>query len=267
MDDESGMEPAKPTSPESPLGPQNPAISPPIAPPSLFDLLAAQISKKSRTRSTLAMAPKYYHDDPDWADVTPLPQDDGGLHPLAAINYTEEYSEAMSYLRALMAANEFSARALTLTEHIISMNPAHYTVWLYRAKVLSETGANLREEIEWLNPTALQHLKNYQIWHHRQTIIDKLGSADGEADFISSMLEQDSKNYHVWSYRQWLVKRFGIFDKGELSWTEGMIADDVRNNSAWNHRYYIVVGARAGEGVTEDIVQREIEYVQAESWG
>ena len=73
--------------------------------------------------------PKYYHDDEAWADIEPLPQDDGGLHPLAAIAYTEEYSEAMGYLRAVMAKNEFSERVLGLTEHIISMNPAHYTVW------------------------------------------------------------------------------------------------------------------------------------------
>lgn len=73
--------------------------------------------------------PKFYHDDEAWADVEPLPQDDGGLHPLAAIAYSDEYSEAMGYLRAIMARNEFSERVLGLTEHIISMNPAHYTVW------------------------------------------------------------------------------------------------------------------------------------------
>lgn len=73
--------------------------------------------------------PKYYHDDEVWQDVEPLPQDDGGLHPLAAIAYSEEYSEAMAYLRAVMAKNEFSERVMGLTEHIISMNPAHYTVW------------------------------------------------------------------------------------------------------------------------------------------
>jgi protein farnesyltransferase/geranylgeranyltransferase type-1 subunit alpha len=73
--------------------------------------------------------PKYYDEDEAWADVEPLPQDDGGLHPLAAIAYTEEYSQAMGYLRAVMVKNEFSERALALTEHIISMNPAHYTVW------------------------------------------------------------------------------------------------------------------------------------------
>ena len=71
----------------------------------------------------------YYHDDPAWDDVEPIPQDDGGLHPLAAIAYTDEYSEAMGYLRAVMAKSEYSERVLGLTEHIISMNPAHYTVW------------------------------------------------------------------------------------------------------------------------------------------
>lgn len=70
-----------------------------------------------------------YADDPAWADVIPLPQDDGGPNPLAAISYTPEYSEAMSYLRAVMAANEHSERVLDLTEDIIDMNPAHYTVW------------------------------------------------------------------------------------------------------------------------------------------
>jgi protein farnesyltransferase/geranylgeranyltransferase type-1 subunit alpha len=73
--------------------------------------------------------PKYYDEDEAWADIEPLPQDDGGLHPLAAIAYSEEYSQAMGYLRAVMAKNEFSQRVMALTEHIISMNPAHYTVW------------------------------------------------------------------------------------------------------------------------------------------
>ena len=70
-----------------------------------------------------------YEQSEEWKDVVPIPQDEGGPNPLAAIAYTEEYSEAMSYLRAVMADNEQSERALRLTEHIIDMNPAHYTVW------------------------------------------------------------------------------------------------------------------------------------------
>ncbi|KAL5372483.1 hypothetical protein DPSP01_013468 [Paraphaeosphaeria sporulosa] len=205
----------------------------------------------------------YYHDDPAWGDVQPLAQDDGALHPLASIAYTDEYSEAMGYLRAVMAANEYSERVLALTEHIISMNPAHYTVWLYRAKALRETGADLAREIAWLNPTALQHLKNYQIWHHRQTIVDALGSPAGEADFIATMLEQDSKNYHVWSYRQWLVQRFDLFaSDDELRWTEAMIDDDVRNNSAWNHRWFLVVGGHGGRLESPRLAERELEYAK-----
>lgn len=70
-----------------------------------------------------------YSEDPEWADVTPLPQDDGGPNPLAQISYTDGYSEAMSYLRAVMATNEMSERVLKLTGDIIDLNAAHYTVW------------------------------------------------------------------------------------------------------------------------------------------
>lgn len=136
------------------------------------------------------------------------------------------------------------------------------TCRLYRAKTISELNKPLQDEIKWLNPTALKHLKNYQIWHHRQTIIDALGSPEGEADFVAQMLEKDEKNYHVWSYRQWLVKRFDLFDKPEeLQWTESMIEEDVRNNSAWNHRYYLVIGGREGKVPSQEVTQREIEYV------
>ena len=70
-----------------------------------------------------------YSDSEEWEVIVPVPQDDGGPNPLAAIAYTEEYSEAMSYLRAVMAKDEKSERILGLTEDIIHMNPAHYTVW------------------------------------------------------------------------------------------------------------------------------------------
>jgi protein farnesyltransferase/geranylgeranyltransferase type-1 subunit alpha len=63
-----------------------------------------------------------------WADVVPIPQDDGP-NPLVSITYKPEYSEAMDYLRAVMAAGEHSERVLDLTMDVICMNPAHYTVW------------------------------------------------------------------------------------------------------------------------------------------
>ena len=123
-----------------------------------------------------------YSDSQEWEDVVPIPQDDGCPNPLAAIAYTEEYSEAMSYLRAVMAMDEKSDRSLALTEDIIRLNPAHYTVWyidlghykanylqaycrLYRADMLFELKKDLLEELEWLNRISLKYIKNFQIWY------------------------------------------------------------------------------------------------------
>ena len=108
-----------------------------------------------------------YADSPEWADVTPIPLDEGpGPGPaLANIAYSDRYSGAMSYLRAIMAANEHSERGLDLTEDIISMNPAHYTVWLYRAKIIEKLNKDVYAELIWLESISFNHLKNYQIWY------------------------------------------------------------------------------------------------------
>ncbi|KAK0282793.1 CAAX geranylgeranyltransferase alpha subunit [Friedmanniomyces endolithicus] len=205
-----------------------------------------------------------YASDPAWSDIIPLPTDEGGTHPLAQIAYSADYAETMSYLRALMAANEFSPRALDLTEDLIDMNPAHYTVWLYRAQCLFALDSDLREELEWLSETALAHQKNYQIWHHRNLVVDRLGSCEGETGFVERMFERDAKNYHVWCYRQWLVRRFGLWEEGELEFTERMLGEDVRNNSAWNHRWFVVNGREGkGRGVEDpEIRAREVRFAE-----
>jgi protein farnesyltransferase/geranylgeranyltransferase type-1 subunit alpha len=159
------------------------------------------------------------------------------------------------------------------------MNPAHYTVWLYRARTLFELGSDLNGELEWLNEMAMSYQKNYQIWHHRNLIVDKLGDTKGDEEtraelikgeqaFVERMFEADAKNYHVWSYRQWLVKRFALWEGwGELEFTERMVGKDVRNNSAWNHRWYMINGspaATAGGGVKGDarIREREVTFAK-----
>ncbi|KAK6530026.1 CAAX geranylgeranyltransferase alpha subunit [Orbilia ellipsospora] len=214
-----------------------------------------------------------YSTDPRWADVTPLPQDDGE-NPLAQIAYAPEYTLAMSYLRAIMAANEHSSRVIHLTSDIIRMNAAHYTVWGYRFKTLmfldrsnsfedKSTGWSWswREELEWVGSIAKRYEKNYQIWHHRQLIIDHLDDATGERAVTEGMFELDSKNYHVWTYRQWLVQRFNLFDEEELATTARLLEEDVRNNSAWNHRYFIVFGKPGTDSATE-VLEREIEFAK-----
>ncbi|KAH7264484.1 hypothetical protein B0J15DRAFT_490927 [Fusarium solani] len=222
--------------------------------------------------------------DPEWDDVIPIPQNEPE-DALAQIAYPDDYAEAVSYLRAVMAADECSPRTLRLTEHVISMNPAHYTVWLFRFKIISVLKLSIPDEIKWLNEVALSNLKNYQIWNHRQLLMDyyyplieeddatvrKL--ARSETQFITTMLAEDAKNYHVWSYRQYLVGKLSMWTMSELLSTQNHIEEDVRNNSAWSHRFYIVfsdpTASTSGSGPTEsdprvpaETIDREIKYAK-----
>jgi len=193
---------------------------------------------------------------------------------------------AMGYLRAVMAAKEHSDRVMELTEHIISLNPAHYTVWLYRASTLFTLKKSIREELEWVNKVAIENEKNYQIWHHRQILIDSLYPsiasdpaeiaelAHSELNFMTLMFDADSKNYHVWSYRQYLVRKLNLFNDIELESVEELLRTDVRNNSAWSHRFFIVFSnpdystpnskpTEADPAIPKSILDREIEYAKA----
>ncbi|KAI0851616.1 protein prenylyltransferase [Daldinia vernicosa] len=225
-----------------------------------------------------------YELDPDWDDVVPIPQ----IEPegaLAAIAYPDEYAEAMSYLRAVMAAKEYSPRCLRLTERIISLNPAHYTVWLYRLSIVQALNISIPDEIEWLNEVSLAHIKNYQIWNHRQQLMEHYypaivtvpsevaDLANSERQFLEKMLQLDTKNYHVWSYRQYIVRKLGMWGDAELQSIETLIHEDVRNNSAWSHRFFVVFSDPAyatpdshatehDPKIPDAIVDREIEYAQ-----
>ncbi|KAL2870879.1 bifunctional protein farnesyltransferase/protein geranylgeranyltransferase [Aspergillus lucknowensis] len=230
-----------------------------------------------------------YASDPEWASIQPIPLNDGsetGTVPLATIAYSDEYLEATSYLRAVMAANELSERALQLTEHVISMNPAHYTVWIYRAKIIFALNKDRNGELEWLNGVSLKYLKNYQIWHHRQVIMSSRDHfptlPPKEMDFLMEMFAQDSKNYHVWTYRHWLVRHFELWDSPrEIADINSLLNSDVRNNSAWSHRYMLRFGPRNDQPdggmvnadgpptekgrlavVDEDLVDEELQFAQ-----
>lgn len=101
-------------------------LTTPLSALAFYNYLDPALSTSTSTSTCSSMS--LYSLDPEWEDVVPLPQDDG-VQPLAQIAYTEEYAEAMSYLRAVMAKDEMSERVLKVTEDVIDMNPAHYTVW------------------------------------------------------------------------------------------------------------------------------------------
>ncbi|KAI9475945.1 MAG: hypothetical protein EXX96DRAFT_575220 [Benjaminiella poitrasii] len=204
------------------------------------------------------MTDMLYSENPEWKDVTPVPQDDGP-NPLVPIAYAKDYSDAMDYFRAVTRTNEKSERVLKLIEDIIDRNPAHYTVWNYRQQVLFALNSDLQKEMDFIDEIAGDQIKNYQIWHHRQVIVDRLNDGSRELAFINAILDEDPKNYHGWSYRQWAVKRFGLWE-GELEFTNDLLVYDVRNNSAWNYRYYILFNNP--QMPSEELIQSEIKFTE-----
>lgn len=193
----------------------------------------------------------------------------------------------MDLFRALKRTHggevELSERALALTEHLVRINPAIYTVWNYRSAVLVKMGqqegakSRLVSELDFLDSLAHENMKNYQVWcvgmrrltlharQHRRLIVSALGDPSRELAFTADNLSLDSKNYHTWAYRQWVLSYFGgmggsvasssvgagmgayphLWD-GELDYVEQMLDEDVRNNSAWNHRWFCVFSRNAG---------------------
>jgi protein farnesyltransferase/geranylgeranyltransferase type-1 subunit alpha len=137
--------------------------------------------------------------------------------------------------------------------------------------------ADLVDELEFIDIIAEDNPKNYQVYHHRQRIIEamaKLGTADFERElqFTQELILADNKNYHVWSYRfhtpsfvrligrQWLVKHFDLSASLEVAFTTKLIEEDILNNSAWSHRYYTLFG----NGASEETLQKGEEYVDSE---
>lgn len=191
-----------------------------------------------------------YSTSVDWADVVPVPLDDAADAP-ARISYSPEYAEASAYFRAILRCAELSPRALALTEHMIKLNPSFFAAWQHRRSCVEALSTSLADDMALTGSIIARTAKNYQVWHHRRWLVDRLGSTcvPGELELTARQLDDDAKNYHVWSHRQWIVARFREFDR-EFPFIEALLEADVRNNSAWNHRWFVVTHqAAAAAGV------------------
>ncbi|KAJ1422630.1 hypothetical protein B484DRAFT_332146, partial [Ochromonadaceae sp. CCMP2298] len=193
-----------------------------------------------------------------WADVTPVPQEDGP-NPVVKINYSAEFTKLMDIFRAVVLLGEYSERALDLTEELLEQNAANYSVWQYRRQCLQTLCSDLTEELEYMDGFSLGNPKNYQIWHHRRCVVALLRDGRGELAFTRAVFEVDAKNYHAWAHRQWALRTFGLW-KGELRFVEQCLEEDVRNNSAWNQRWFCVHSGPEGPCVSEAVVQREVDF-------
>lgn len=116
--------------------------------------------------------------------------------------------DVYDYFRAILISEEKSERALELTVDCIWLNPANYTVWTYRREILQVLDSDLREELKYIDFMIKHNSKNYQVWHHRQVIVEWLKDPSHELDFTKLILEKDAKNYHAWQHRQWVIKTF-----------------------------------------------------------
>ncbi|KAF9132241.1 CAAX geranylgeranyltransferase alpha subunit [Mortierella sp. GBA39] len=243
-----------------------------------------------------------FYQMPEWADVVPIPQDDGP-NPLVPIAYTQEYSTTMGYFRAMCRAQEKSERALDLTKIVIELIPSHFTVWYYRQQLLKELNKDLKIELEWIEWMVNEHPKSYQIWHHRQVIVGRIAQSlfpsattissstpstaqsteaafafddlsesqkttvqdlvKSELEFISESLKDDTKNYHAWSYRQWVLAHFG-----QGPWWTGELAyteellEEDVRNNSAWNQRYFAVTNGSG-GLTEEVIQREVQFAKS----
>ena len=187
---------------------------------------------------------------PGWSDVQPIAQDDGDGEPVVAIAYSREFVDAMNYFRAIVRADERSARALELTAEVIAINAANYTAWYYRRLCLAALTVDSEQrpqrshplwtaEFDFIQAILDESPKNYQIWFHRQQVVEATQDHSRELADIATVLAGDAKNYHAWTHRQWVLRTFRQWS-GEIAFIEQLLDDDLRNNSAWNHRWFVV---------------------------
>ncbi|KAG0215491.1 CAAX geranylgeranyltransferase alpha subunit [Mortierella sp. NVP41] len=205
-----------------------------------------------------------FYQKPEWADVVPIPQDDGP-NPLVPIAYTSEYSTTMNYFRAMCRAQEKSERAFDLTKIVIELSPSHYTVWYYRQQLLKELKKDLKEELEWIEWMVNEHPKSYQIWHHRQVVVGQIAhslfptsTTPTSAPLTTSTPPQATETAVTFENLSETEKQTAAeLVKAELEFIAEALEDDTKNYHAWSYRQWVLAHFGLGPWWAEELVYTE----------
>ncbi|NXC91272.1 FNTA geranylgeranyltransferase, partial [Cercotrichas coryphoeus] len=185
-----------------------------------------------------------YRDRKEWADIEPVPQNDGP-NPVVQIIYSEKFRDVYDYFRAVLQRDERSERAFKLTADAIELNAANYTVWYV---LLSYSPHTHNKNLDFV-PLIIRH--------HRRVLVEWLQDPSRELEFIADILNQDAKNYHAWQHRQWVIQEFKLWDN-ELDYVDQLLREDVRNNSVWNQRHFVIFNTTGYDDPA--VLDREVRY-------
>ena len=191
-------------------------------------------------------------------EITPITQFSDKVKVLQ-IKYREKEIKLMNIFRAVLLSKEISLRVYELTTSVIFYFPANYVAWVLRRECLDKVKEiDPYQELNWLDELMVENQKNYQIWHHRKLLIEKLNDVSHEKTVLDNVFNLEPKNFHAWSHRIWMIRRFNNVE-GEFEFIDKMLKNDIKNNSVWNYRFFLVQFVNNNK-LDKDIIEKEIKY-------
>ena len=191
-------------------------------------------------------------------DLSPVPQFSEDVNILK-IKYTKSDKKLMNCFRAVLQSKELSVRVYNLTSLVISNFPANYVAWILRRQCINQIKEiDINQELKWLDNQMVENQKNYQIWHHRKLLIEKMNDPSHEKNVLNEVFSSEPKNFHAWSHRIWMIRRFNNIE-GEFEFIEDMLNNDIKNNSVWNYRFFLIQYIN-NNNIDKNIVEQEIKY-------
>ncbi|KAG0717485.1 Protein farnesyltransferase/geranylgeranyltransferase type-1 subunit alpha [Chionoecetes opilio] len=170
-----------------------------------------------------------YRDRKEWADVPPVPQDDG---PNAVVKDCLH-----GWLRKILknlASN--LEQELNFCREMIEMNPKNYQA---PPPCYSGVAGRRHKELRLTEIIFSQDAKNYHAWEHRQWALRTFKLFEGELDYVDRLLEEDVRNNSAWNQRHFAITQTTGFTaeviQREVGYTKAAIAKVADNESPWSY--------------------------------